>query len=166
MYLAKEKIDQGQERVCALKVGILESKDRFEREVNNMKLVQHQNVLSCWNTGFFEQNGINYYWISMPNMGGVTLENLILGGKLDLETKLLILMQIADGLDALHSKGIVHRDLKPSNFLIVQHNEPIRKKVLIEKELIEMDSQYSLTFIDFGFSFNNVLFFDLPKKIL
>jgi serine/threonine protein kinase len=47
--------------------------------------------------------------------------------------------------------GINHRDLKPSNFLIVEH-EPIRKVLHIETSILEIQSRYSLTFIDFGFS--------------
>ena len=48
--------------------------------------------------------------------------------------------------------GINHRDLKPSNFLIVEHDIPIRKILLIQNERLEIDSKRSLTFIDFGFS--------------
>ena len=47
--------------------------------------------------------------------------------------------------------GINHRDLKPSNFLIVEH-EPINKVLQIEQDIFEIQSKYSLTFIDFGFS--------------
>lgn len=47
--------------------------------------------------------------------------------------------------------GINHRDLKPSNFLITEHN-PITRILQIENELLEIESKYSLTFIDFGFS--------------
>jgi serine/threonine protein kinase len=48
--------------------------------------------------------------------------------------------------------GINHRDLKPSNFLLIEHDEPIRKVINIEDEILEINSNYSLTFIDFGFS--------------
>jgi serine/threonine protein kinase len=47
--------------------------------------------------------------------------------------------------------GINHRDLKPSNFLITEH-EPKLRILQIEDEIIEIESKYSLTFIDFGFS--------------
>lgn len=49
------------------------------------------------------------------------------------------------------SLGINHRDLKPSNFLITTH-EPKTRILQIEDEIIEIESNYSLTFIDFGFS--------------
>lgn len=47
--------------------------------------------------------------------------------------------------------GINHRDLKPSNFLITEH-EPKTRILQIENEILEIESKYSLTFIDFGFS--------------
>ena len=47
--------------------------------------------------------------------------------------------------------GINHRDLKPSNFLITEH-ESKTKILQIENEILEIESKYSLTFIDFGFS--------------
>ena len=47
--------------------------------------------------------------------------------------------------------GINHRDLKPSNFLITEH-EPKTRILQIETEILEIESKYSLTFIDFGFS--------------
>lgn len=118
VYLANENLAKDQWRTCALKVGYLESEERFNQEIQNMQLVDHPHVLSFWRTGCFQEKDILRYWISMPNMGGLTLEHLILENVLDLETKLLILMQIADGLAALHQKKIVHRDLKPSNCLI------------------------------------------------
>jgi serine/threonine protein kinase len=47
--------------------------------------------------------------------------------------------------------GINHRDLKPSNFLITEH-EPKIRTLQVETEILEIESKYSLTFIDFGFS--------------
>jgi serine/threonine protein kinase len=48
--------------------------------------------------------------------------------------------------------GINHRDLKPSNFLIVENPTPIRRVLVIENEILEIQSKYTLTLIDFGFS--------------
>jgi serine/threonine protein kinase len=51
-----------------------------------------------------------------------------------------------------YTLGINHRDLKPSNFLICEHDAPIRKVLQIGNEIIEIETNHSLTFIDFGFS--------------
>jgi serine/threonine protein kinase len=51
-----------------------------------------------------------------------------------------------------YTLGINHRDLKPSNFLIIEHESPVRKVLVIENNILEIQSHYSLTYIDFGFS--------------
>lgn len=48
--------------------------------------------------------------------------------------------------------GINHRDLKPSNFLIVEHDHPLNKIITIENDILEIQTSYTLTLIDFGFS--------------
>jgi serine/threonine protein kinase len=82
-------------------VGVLESEEHFKQEVHNMQLVNHPNVLNCWNAEKYQEQGVNKYWISMPNMGSLTLEHLIFDNALDLKAKLLILMQIVDALKSL-----------------------------------------------------------------
>jgi serine/threonine protein kinase len=110
------------DRIVALKVVAPEFADdagfreRFGREARLAASLDHPNILPIYEAGEID----GQLFLSMRFVEGTDLKSVIDQSALAAPRAAALVAQVANALDAAHSRGLIHRDVKPGNILIAQ----------------------------------------------
>jgi len=107
------------------------SVERFEEEMEMLAMVKHDNVVKVIDSGVLTDGSLFYV---MEYVEGRSLEADIAkhrGRRPQWEYIREIILQICDGLAAIHDRGIIHRDMKPANCMLSPDvNETVHVKLV------------------------------------
>ena len=94
-------------------------RERFRREAQNSGRLNHPNIVSVYDTGETDYDGLAIPYIVMERVQGRTLRDIMReDGRLSPSEAGEIMSAVAQALQASHEAGIIHRDVKPANIML------------------------------------------------
>src|SRR5262249_44245355 len=98
---------------------------RFEAERQALALMSHPAIAQVFDAGATPQ-GRPYF--VMEYVRGESITTYCDRHRLGTRQRIVLFLEVCDGVQHAHQKGIIHRDLKPSNILVtVRDDRPVPK---------------------------------------
>ncbi|MDJ0837439.1 MAG: serine/threonine-protein kinase [Acidobacteriota bacterium] len=104
-----------------------ESNARFQSEYQALARLSHNNVAHIFDAGLDNQ-GRPFF--TMEFFPGKPITAFCREENLSLRDRVLLMIQVCEGIQHAHQKGIIHRDLKPSNILVCRQGAGVVAKII------------------------------------
>lgn len=126
---------------------------RFQREAQAASMVDHPNIVSIHDFGYFEKQA----YLCMDYLSGNSLDQLLNRAPLKLDEFRHIFRQACDALQHAHEKGLIHRDLKPSNIMITERRNDPLFPVILDLGLVKLVNGTDLEKSDHKLTMTNMV---------
>jgi eukaryotic-like serine/threonine-protein kinase len=97
---------------------------RFVQEARTASALNHPHLISIYDIGRQQIDGLEIQFIAMEKVDGSDLRSILSVGPLLLPRAVELMLQITEAVAAAHAAGVVHRDLKPENVMISHAGYP------------------------------------------
>ncbi|MFJ5270720.1 protein kinase [Streptomyces sp. NPDC088358] len=102
-------------------------RERFRREAQSVAKLTHTNIVSVFDTGEDNLNGMTTPYIVMEYIEGKPLGSVLDAdiqqyGAMPADKALKITADVLAALEISHEMGLVHRDIKPGNVMMTKRN--------------------------------------------
>ena len=124
-------------------------KQNFKKEAQTLAELDHPYIVKI--VDVFEENNTSY--IVMPFIKGVTLQQLVNKyEKLEYETAVNYIAQIAEAIEYIHGHYILHRDISPDNVIITPENKIALIDFGSAREFVHDKTQRHTTIVKKGYA--------------
>ncbi|MEV0221986.1 protein kinase [Streptomyces sp. NPDC050704] len=102
-------------------------RERFRREAQSVAKLAHTNIVSVFDTGEDDLDGVTTPYIVMEYveghpLGSVLDQDIAHYGAMPADKALKITADVLAALEISHEMGLVHRDIKPGNVMMTKRN--------------------------------------------
>ncbi|MFI9343259.1 protein kinase [Streptomyces sp. NPDC052773] len=102
-------------------------RERFRREAQAVAKLTHTNIVSVFDTGEDDVDGMTTPYIVMEYvegrpLGSVLEEDIRRFGAMPADKALKVTADVLAALEISHEMGLVHRDIKPGNVMVTKRN--------------------------------------------
>ncbi len=118
---------------------------RFHAERQALALMDHPDIAKVYEANTSEEG---HPYFAMEFCEGAPIDQFVQSEKLDIPSRVELVIRIARAVQNAHNRGVIHRDLKPDNILVTR-----------------IDGQPNIKIIDFGIAkFTDEQWKDIPSN--